>query len=328
MSRIVFMGTPEFAVASLQKLHESDLEIAAVVTAPDKPVGRGRRVSAPPVKQYVKNNLPPDIPLLQPENLRNPEFIRKLKKLNARAFAVVAFRMLPEEVWTIPPLGTVNLHASLLPQYRGAAPIQWALINGENETGLTTFLIDEKIDTGNILLQETVPILPDDNAGRLHERMMDQGATLLLKTMELILAGKAMPIPQHTLQKDQTELKTAPKIRKEHTRICWDEPAEHIHNLVRGLSPAPGAWGTIRFEDGKKLQVKIFRTWLTEKETTRPPGTILVQKKNEMMAATGKGLIRILEIQAAGKKRIRSEEFLRGYDLTSARFVHQSESSE
>ncbi|MGC9471690.1 MAG: methionyl-tRNA formyltransferase [Bacteroidales bacterium] len=328
MSRIVFMGTPEFAVASLRKLHESNLEIAAVVTAADKPAGRGRRVSAPPVKQFAKYNLPPDIPVLQPENLRDPLFIQQLQKLNAQVFAVVAFRMLPEEVWTIPPLGTVNLHASLLPQYRGAAPIQWALINGEEKTGLTTFLIDEKIDTGSILFQETVPILPDDDAGSLHDRMKDQGATLLLKTMEHILEGKAMPVPQHTLQKEQAELKTAPKIRKEHTRICWDKTAEQIHNLVRGLSPAPGAWDIIRLRNGKELTVKIFRTGLTQTEITRPPGTIMVQKKIEMMAATGKGPIRILEIQASGKKRVRAEEFLRGYDLTSAYFVHHSENSE
>lgn len=328
MSRIVFMGTPEFAVASLRKLHESNLEIAAVVTASDKPAGRGRRVSPPPVKQYAINNLTPDIPLFQPENLSDPEFIQQLQKLNAQVFAVVAFRMLPKEIWTIPPLGTVNLHASLLPQYRGAAPIQWALINGEKETGLTTFLIDEKIDTGSILFQETVPILPDDDSGSLHDRMKDQGATLLLKTMEHILAGKARPVPQHTLEKEQAELKTAPKIRKEHTRICWDKTAEQIHNLVRGLSPAPGAWDILRLGNGKELAVKIFRTGLMETETARTPGTILVQRKNEMSAATGKGLIRILEIQASGKNKVSAEEFLRGYELTSAYFVHHSESSE
>jgi methionyl-tRNA formyltransferase len=302
--KIIYMGTPEFAVPALEKLVEEGWKIVAVITAPDKPKGRGQKLIPSPVKEKAVQH---GIQVLQPTNLKSPEFIEELKSLNADLQIVVAFRMLPEIVWNMPPLGTFNLHASLLPDYRGAAPINWAIINGEKETGVTTFLLKHEIDTGSIIFQEKEPIYEDDNVGTLYERLMDKGAKLVIRTVEAIAANGLVLLPQD----EGKAIHHAPKIFKENCQINWEKPALEIHNLIRGLSPYPAAWTEI---DGKIC--KILKSNLLDEFTTKGnPGDYFSDGKTYLNFQTGHGLIGIQEIQMEGKKRLSIDDFLRGYQF-------------
>ena len=296
------MGTPEFAVPSLKVLVEAGFNVVAVITAPDKPAGRGRQLSMSAVKKYA---LEQDIPVLQPTNLKAEEFNQELRSYEANLQVVVAFRMLPEMVWNMPEYGTFNLHASLLPQYRGAAPINWAIINGETETGLTTFFLKHAIDTGNIILQKKEPIFPEDNAGSLYMRLMEKGSGLVLKTVKMIQHGEPKVFEQQ-MHEDQ---KHAPKIRKETCRIDWEQGSESIHNFVRGLSPYPAAWTEL---GGKNC--KVFRTELGDKRFDSSEAYITDQK-TYLYFRTGDGWLSVLELQLEGKKRMGIEDFLRGTKL-------------
>jgi methionyl-tRNA formyltransferase len=304
--KIVFMGTPEFSIPSLEVLLKNGYEICAVVTAPDEPKGRGYKLSPPPVKVFALQN---SLKVLQPQNLKDPNFINELKKLSPDLIVVVAFRILPKEVFSIPPLGTINVHASLLPKYRGAAPINWAIINGEKETGVTTFFIDEKVDAGNIILQKKIEIGQDETAGELHDKLAKLGAEALLETVKIIQTGNVQ-----TIKQDETLATPAPKIKKEMCQINWYEmKAEQVHNFVRGLSPNPGAF---TFLNGKIL--KIYRTKLVEKiseATTLKPGQIIVDGDSLFAICSDLKPVQIIEVQIEGKKKLKSEEFLRGYKL-------------
>lgn len=302
------MGTPEFAVPSLNKLYEAGYEIAAVVTAPDKPAGRGMQLTESAVKKYATEK---NIPVLQPEKLKNPDFIETLKDFHADVQVVVAFRMLPEIVWNMPPLGTINLHGSLLPKYRGAAPINWAIINGEKETGVTTFKLQQQIDTGNILLQQKIPITETETAGTLHDKMMHVGADLLLETLQQLEKGNLKEIPQtdnSQLTTHISSLTTAPKIFTETCEINWHQPAEKIYNFIRGLSPYPSAF---TFLNGKKL--KIFTSEKEKTHTENESGKMLTDNKSFLKFATTDGFISVKEIQLEGKKKMAIEDFLRGW---------------
>ncbi len=302
--RIVFLGTPDFAAASLRKLVESAINVVAVITAPDKPKGRGKKLGTSAVKEYA---LEVGLPILQPTNLKSPEFIEELKSFKADLQIVVAFRMLPVAVWNMPPIGTFNLHASLLPQYRGAAPINWAIINGEKETGVTTFFLKHEIDTGEIIFQETEPILEDDNVGTLYSKLMNKGADLVLKTVEVIASGSYPQSPQNTNQ----ELRAAPKIFKEDCKIDWNQPADEVRNFIRGLSPYPGAW---TMHDSKVL--KVFETDLT---TSGSIGAGRFEsEKNTLLVGCADKNLKVTELQLEGKKRMTSEVFLRGYNINSS----------
>lgn len=305
--KIVFFGTPEFAVESLDKLIEAGFEIAAVVTMPDKIAGRGHKLIESDVKKYA---LSKGLRILQPEKLKSPEFVEQLKEINADLFIVIAFRMLPEVVWTMPRLGTFNLHASLLPKYRGAAPINWAVINGETETGVTTFFLKHKIDTGDIIQQEKVEISPEDNVGDIHDTLMHLGADMVLTTVKAIDKGSITSTPQ-----PEGEYLPAPKIYKETCRISWKKNAESIHNLVRGLSPYPAAWTEMLDSKNPEmpLDVKIFKTKICEDSMENGnPGEIIILK-NRMLISTGDKPLEILSLQPAGKKRMDTDAFLRGY---------------
>ncbi|MBS1529061.1 MAG: methionyl-tRNA formyltransferase [Bacteroidetes bacterium] len=304
--RIVFMGTPEFAVASLDALIEAGCNIVGVVTAPDKPAGRGQKVSESAVKQYVVAH---GLKVLQPEKLKNEQFLEELKALNADLQVVVAFRMLPEVVWNMPPKGTINLHASLLPQYRGAAPINWVLINGERESGVTTFFLKHDIDTGNILFTEKVTLTGQETAGELHDRLMHKGAGLLVKTVKAIESGRYTENPQASLA-ESVELRHAPKIFKEDCRIDWNQPAEKIYNLIRGLSPYPTAFTVLQ----DKI-LKVFRADYELAETNEQPGEFFSDNKTFLKAAAKDGFVSFKEVQLEGKKRMGIEEFLRGVRL-------------
>ena len=298
--KIIFMGTPDFAVPSLKILLDSKHEVAAVVTAPDKERGRGRKVSFTPVKEFaIENNLP----VLQPAKLKDEKFVEQLKSFKPDLFVVVAFKILPKEVFTIPLKGSFNLHGSLLPKYRGAAPIQWAIINGEKETGVTTFKLEEKVDTGNIYLQEKLIIEEKDDLGSVHNKMSLLGAEVVLKTVDLIGSGKFELQTQ-----DDSLASPAPKITKETGKIDWTKNDEEIHNLVRGLSPFPGAY----FYHNDK-QLKIYKTKLSVFETLKPAE--IKQTKKELFIGTGNGTIEILELQQEGKRRMTAEEFLRGFSF-------------
>ena len=305
--RIIFMGTPEFAVPSLQKLYEAGYDIAAVVTAPDKPAGRGMQLTQSAVKKYaVEKNLK----ILQPEKLKSPAFIEELKSLKADVQTVVAFRMLPEIVWNMPPMGTINLHGSLLPQYRGAAPINWAIINGEKETGVTTFKLQHEIDTGNMLLQEKIKIEDDETAGSLHDKMMETGADLLLKTIRKLEKGNLKEIEQRSALSFETSvsLRHAPKIFTETCEINWNKNVEEIYNLIRGLSPYPAAF---TFLNGKKL--KIFASQKETGKQINEPGEYISDNKTFLKFAATDGFVYVKEIQLEGKKRMKIEDFLRGW---------------
>lgn len=310
--KIVFFGTPEFAVASLDKLVSNGYNVVAAVTMPDKPAGRGHKMFQSPVKEYA---LAHDIPLLQPVRLKDEEFLASLRAFNADLFIVIAFRMLPEAVWQMPPLGTFNLHASLLPRYRGAAPINWAVINGDTETGVTTFFLKHEIDTGDIISQERIEILPTDNVGDVHDKLMALGADLTVSTVGHIITGDLKLIPQNELLNGE-EATPAPKIFKDTCRIDWNKNAMTVHNLVRGLSPYPAAWTEIHDKENPESSptaIKIFATSPAEEDYhTLPAGTLLTSG-NKMTAVCGNGTaIEILELQPAGKRRMTASEFLRG----------------
>lgn len=301
--RIIFLGTPDFAVASLKALIEVEANVVAVVTAPDKPAGRGMQLQQSAVKQYA---LSQNLPVLQPEKLKNPEFLAELAAYKADLQVVVAFRMLPVAVWDMPPMGTINVHGSLLPQYRGAAPINWAIINGETETGVTTFKLKHEIDTGDILLQKKVDIMPEDNVGSLYEKLMQAGAELLVTTVKGLAAGQLEEIPQADIPVEK--LKAAPKIFKEHTRIDWTKSVQDVHNLIRGLSPYPAAF-TI-------LQDKTFKIYSSHTEHATPvlsPGTYDTDGKTHLRFAAADGWLYADEVQQEGKKRMDIASFLRGF---------------
>lgn len=307
--KIVFFGTPEFAVASLDRLVKDGHDIAAVVTMPDKIAGRGHKLIQSDVKRYAVAN---GLKVLQPEKLKSPDFVEELRAIGADLFIVIAFRMLPEIVWAMPPEGTFNLHASLLPKYRGAAPINWAVINGETRTGVTTFFLKHEIDTGDIIGQRSIDILPTDNVGDVHDRLMELGAGMVSETVKEIASGSVTASPQ-----PEGEYIPAPKIFKETCHIDWNNTSEKIHNLVRGLSPYPAAW--TGFEDsrneGAVTDVKIFETSVPTSEgnvSEGIPGHIIV-RKNRLFVETSDGFIEILSLQPAGKKRMDADAFLRGY---------------
>lgn len=303
--RIVFMGTPEFAVASLDALVKAGCTIAAVITAPDKPAGRGMKLQESAVKKYAVEK---GLTVLQPEKLKNPQFLEELRSLNADLQIVVAFRMLPEVVWNMPPMGTINVHASLLPQYRGAAPINWALINGEKETGVTTFKLKHEIDTGDILLQERIAIGENETAGELHDQLKESGAQILLKTVQGLADGTLEEKPQTAIGKRQTAIKHAPKIFTETCRIDWNKSVDDVHNLIRGLSPFPGAF---TFLNDKLL--KIYRSEREHQQTATSPGHIETDGKTFLKFACIDGFVPVKEVQLEGKKKMSVEDFLRGY---------------
>ncbi|WP_461451800.1 methionyl-tRNA formyltransferase [Mucilaginibacter sp.] len=304
--RIVFMGTPQFAVTSLDELLMAGCDVVGVITAPDKPAGRGQKLTQSAVKEYA---VAKGLKVFQPEKLKDQDFLDELKALNADLFVVVAFRMLPAIVWTMPIRGTVNLHASLLPQYRGAAPINWALINGEKETGVTTFFLKQDIDTGNLLFTEKITLTGKETAGELHDRLMNKGAGLLVKTVKAIESGRYSELPQHELVEGM-EMKHAPKIFKETCLIDWNNTSETVFNLIRGLSPIPTAYTT--------LNGKTFKIYYAEQEVTSPavpPGEFETDHKTYLKFACLDGYISVTDVQLEGKKRMGIEEFLRGVKL-------------
>ncbi len=304
--RIVFMGTPDFAVASLRKLIDNSCDVAGVVTAPDRPAGRGRKIKGSPVKEYAISQ---GLPVLQPQKLKDPEFLEELQSLEADLFVVVAFRMLPEAVWQMPKYGTFNLHASLLPDYRGAAPINWAVINGETQTGVTTFFIDEKIDTGAIIYQESTAISKDATAGDLHDLLMDQGAELVLKTVRAIADGEA----ESVVQAEKENLKPAPKIHKETCEIDWNKPGKQIYNLIRGLSPYPTAWTSL-MNGSETIGLKIYSTVFRPANHQLKIGSIIATKK-DLKVAVRDGYLELIEMQLAGKRKMHVSDLLNGLIL-------------
>ena len=305
--RIVFMGTPDFAVGILDTIYQNNYEIVGVITAPDKPAGRGQKVSTSAVKDYAVSK---NLRLLQPTNLKSQDFLTELKSLNANLHVVVAFRMLPEVVWKMPKLGTFNLHASLLPEYRGAAPINWAIINGETKTGVTTFFIDDKIDTGAMILSKETIISTNESAGELHDRLMQLGSEAVIETLHLIEEGKATT----TLQTENPEVKTAYKLNKDNCKIDWTQSGKTIFNLIRGLSPYPAAWTYIK-DDENEWNVKIYAALFEEKEHTDAIGKISTTKK-EIFIATKDGVLKIVSLQFPGKKRMLAHELLNGISFS------------
>lgn len=314
--RIVFMGTPEFAVGTLKSLVEGGYNVVAVVTQPDKPVGRHQDTLQPSlVKQYA---LSMGIPVLQPVKMKDEEFVEELRSYKADLQVVVAFRMLPEVVWAMPRFGTFNVHAALLPQYRGAAPINWAVINGEKRTGVTTFFLDHDIDTGRIIMQKPFDIKDDYNVENVYDGLMALGAEIALETIDKILEGDGHvdSLPQEEMIAETDVLHLAPKIFKETCEINWNQSAKSVYDFVRGLSPYPGAWTTLTVSGGKQTVLKVFETAKTGKVTEQKPGK-LVQDKNRLFVSTGDGLLELKEIQLAGKKRMKAADFLNGFrDLT------------
>ena len=315
--RIVFMGTPEFASTSLRRLVEEGYNVVAVVTTPDKPAGRGQKMHQSDVKLTA---LELGLPILQPERLRDEAFLESLKELNPDLGVVIAFRMLPEVVWAMPKFGTFNLHASLLPEYRGAAPINWAIINGEKRTGVTTFLLNHEIDKGAIIEQESIDILPDDNIGSLYDKLMNIGSALVTRTVDKIAEGNYTTVEQMHI--DESTLKPAPKIFKEDCRIDWSKGAESIHNLVRGLSPYPAAWSPL-FIDGQECgSMKIFTTHTEQANIGVTPGTVRTDGKSYVAVAAADGWVYIDEVQMAGKRRMAIKELLLGWrDVERVRFM-------
>lgn len=305
--RIVFMGTPEFAVPSLKALVEGGYNIVAVVTTPDKPAGRGRQLHESDVKIAAREL---GLPILQPEKLRDEEFVAAMEALKPDLGIVIAFRMLPEVIWAMPRLGTFNLHASLLPEYRGAAPINWAIINGEKETGVTTFLLNHEIDKGAIIGQLREEIMPEDTIGTLYDRLMNKGVGLVLETVEKLAAGDIRPIEQQHI--DESTLKPAPKIFKEDCLVDWSKSGRRIVDFVRGLSPYPAAWSRL-VREGEELTVKIFRTSFQEAAHGEPIGTIRTDWREELEVACSDGWIRIHELQVAGKRRMTTHDLLLGF---------------
>ena len=307
--RIIYMGTPDFAVEPLKKLVENNYNIVGVVTNPDKPAGRGQKIQESAVKKYAKSQ---GLNILQPEKFRNEDFLTNLGSLHADLQIIVAFKMLPEIVWSMPKFGTFNLHASLLPQYRGAAPINWAVINGDKKTGVTTFFLKHEIDTGNIIFQEEVPIDENDNAGIVHDKLMYTGADLVLKTVDSIINKNYKLINQEDLIHSNEPIKHAPKIFKNDCKINWNNDIDSIHNLIRGLSPYPAAWTELTNEKDT-IQFKIFKTEKEISDHKNSVGKIITDQKTYLKVAVNNGFIHILELQQAGKKRLTIEDFLRGF---------------
>lgn len=309
--RIVFLGTPDFAVESLKALVEGEYNVVGVITAPDKPAGRGYKLQPSAVKTYA---LSKGLHVLQPENLKNEAFLNDLKRLEADIQVVVAFRMLPEAVWNMPPRGTFNLHASLLPQYRGAAPINWAIINGEKETGVTTFFLKHEIDTGEIIFQEKTAIDENDNVETIHDKLMTLGAKLVVRTIDAVIEGTVQSRPQSSFIENKEELKPAPKIFKETCQIDWNKPTKEIHDFVRGLSPYPAAW--TEFEvNGEKQTFKIFETKVINTAHQYAIGEIVTDNKTFLQVAVQDGLVEILDLQLSGKKRMKVRDFLNGFSF-------------
>jgi methionyl-tRNA formyltransferase len=306
--RIVFMGTPEFAVGILDTILHNNYEVVGVITAADKPAGRGQKIKYSAVKEYA---LAHNLLLLQPTNLKDESFLAELKALNANLQIVVAFRMLPEVVWKMPSLGTFNLHASLLPNYRGAAPINWAIINGETKTGVTTFFIDDKIDTGAMILNAETAVGANESAGELHDRLMELGSETVIQTLALLESGRVTT----TIQKDNDEIKTAYKLNKENCKIDWNKPALDIHNLIRGLSPYPAAWCFIS-DKGEEWNVKIYQSNIVIEAHTLAVGQLVCTKK-ELKIAVRDGFIQIVSLQFPGKKKMNTAEFLNGIQFTA-----------
>ena len=310
--RIVFMGTPEFAEFTLRRLVEDGYNIIGVVTMPDKPMGRhGSVLQSSPVKKYAVEQ---GIPVLQPEKLKDPAFLETLSALNADLQIVVAFRMLPEAVWNMPRLGTFNLHGSLLPQYRGAAPINWAIINGDKETGVTTFFLKHEIDTGDIIHQARIPILPSDNAGTMHDKLMALGADLTVQTLNDIISGTVKQVSQQSL--GESELRPAPKIFKETCRINWNQPTAKVNDFIRGLSPYPAAWTVLHSADGTDQDFKIYSAQPVKNAPILPPGTITCDNRKTLCVSTADGALSLQEVQIAGKKRMPTCSFLCGNNLS------------
>ncbi|WP_396158178.1 methionyl-tRNA formyltransferase [Flavobacterium sp.] len=305
--RIVFMGTPEFAVGILDSIVKNNYDVIGVITAADKPAGRGQKIKYSAVKEYALEN---NLNLMQPTNLKDETFLAELKSLNANLQVVVAFRMLPEVVWKMPKLGTFNLHASLLPNYRGAAPINWAIINGDTKTGVTTFFIDEKIDTGAVILSKEIAITPNETAGVLHDKLMTLGSDAVIQTMSLIEKGTV----ETTIQHDNSELKTAYKLNRENCKIDWSKSASEIYNLIRGLSPYPSAWCLFN-DNEEEWNVKIYNAKVIIENHTYSIGSIITTKK-ELKVATKDGFIQILNIQFPGKKKMQANELLNGIAFT------------
>lgn len=311
--RIVYMGTPEFAVESLRCLVEGGYNVVGVITMPDKPAGRGHKLQYSPVKQYALEH---NLPLLQPEKLKDETFLEALRAWNADLQIVVAFRMLPEVVWNMPRLGTFNLHASLLPQYRGAAPINWAVINGETETGITTFFLKHEIDTGEVIQQVAVPIADTDDAGNVHDRLMYLGGKLIVETVDALLEGTVRTIPQENMAVSG-ELRPAPKIFKETCRIDWNQPVKRIYDFIRGLSPYPTAWTELVQPDGSVVVLKIFETEKLIQSHHLTPGSICTDGKTYLHVAAADGWVSIRSLQLPGKKRLKVDELLRGFRMNN-----------
>ena len=313
--KIVFFGTPDFAVESLSRLVDGGYNVAAVVTMPDKPAGRGRQLQQSDVKRYAVEH---GLPVLQPVSLKDEAFINGLRAFEAQLFIVIAFRMLPEAVWQMPPLGTFNLHASLLPRYRGAAPINWAVMNGDTETGVTTFFLQHEIDTGDVIQQRSCPIGRHDNVEIIHDRLMTMGADMVLETVDAIIAGTVKPIPQDQMLTAGQQPTPAPKIFKDTCRIDWSRPAEELYNHIRGLSPYPAAWTVFTDEAGAETTVKLFATGEPEPFAVgeRPaPGSIKADRKTLRIACSD-GWLEVLSLQQSGKKRMDTDAFLRGFIIT------------
>ena len=310
--RIVFMGTPEFAVGILDTIIKNNFEVVGVITAADKPAGRGQKIKYSAVKEYALDN---NLSLLQPTNLKDSDFLEELKALNANLQIIVAFRMLPKVVWEMPKYGTFNLHASLLPNYRGAAPINWAIINGESKTGVTTFYIDDKIDTGAMILSAEIPIDSDENAGQLHDRLMVLGSETVIDTLKLIEKEQVSP----TIQEDNSEIKTAYKLDKDNCKIDWRKSSAEIHNQIRGLSPYPVAWCYFN-DNNQEWNVKIYESKISFEEHALPIGTVLTTKK-EIKIAVSNGFIEILSLQFPGKKKMTTSELLNGMTFSDKALV-------
>lgn len=306
--RIIFMGTPEFAVGILDTIIKNKYEVVGVITAADKPAGRGQKIKYSAVKEYALEN---NLNLLQPTNLKDEAFLAELKSLNANLQVVVAFRMLPEVVWKMPKLGTFNLHASLLPNYRGAAPINWAIINGETKTGVTTFFIDDKIDTGAMILSKETPISETENAGELHDRLMQRGSKAVVETLALIESGNVTT----TIQKDSSDIKTAYKLNRENCKIDWNVSGKQIYDLIRGLSPYPAAWCLFKDEE-EEWSVKIYGAKLSSENHSFSIGTIISTKK-ELKIAVQDGFIEVLSLQFPGKKKMKTAELLNGMTFSN-----------
>ncbi len=316
--KIIFLGTPEFAVSSLDILIKNGYDVCGVVTAPDKPAGRGQQLQQSAVKKYAESH---QLKVLQPVNLKDAAWVQELASLNADLFIVVAFRMLPEAVWQMPPFGTFNLHASLLPDYRGAAPINWAIINGEKETGVTTFFLKHEIDTGEIIFNEKVVIEESDTAGTLHDKLKETGAALVLKTVQAIENGNCPRVSQDALISSEKKLNTAPKLNKQLCRIDWNKPVNNIYNLIRGLSPYPSAWTELKTSEEAIIPLKIFSSKKDGNSPVAKPGTIITDKKTLLKVNTLDGSIEITKLQPAGKNKMNIKDFLNGYKANEEWFM-------